>query len=89
MNTAKALIQNLVQSQPEDATYDEIVRELAFDRMVQRGLEDARKRRVVGNEECCTASKHGRTEVDVNYTGHKLHGTGHGIADDPQACATV
>ncbi|MBN8767681.1 MAG: hypothetical protein J0I76_15370 [Thiobacillus sp.] len=51
MNTAKALIQNLVQSQPEDATYDEIVRELAFDRMVQRGLEDARKRRVVSNED--------------------------------------
>ncbi len=51
MNTAKALIQNLVQSQPEDATYDEIVRERAFDRMVQRGLEDARKRRVVSNED--------------------------------------
>jgi len=51
MNTAKALIQNLVQSQPEDATYDEIVRELEFDRMVQRGLEDARKRRVVSNED--------------------------------------
>ncbi|MBN8764568.1 MAG: hypothetical protein BGP20_12440 [Thiobacillus sp. 63-78] len=51
MNTAKELIQNLVQSQPEDATYDEIVRELAFDRMVQRGLEDARKRRVVSNED--------------------------------------
>jgi len=51
MNTAKALIQNLVQSQPEDATYDEIVRELAFDRMVERGLEDARKRRVVSNED--------------------------------------
>jgi len=51
MNTAKELIQNLVQSQPEDATYDEIVRELALDRMVQRGLEDARKRRVVSNED--------------------------------------
>lgn len=51
MNTAKELIQNLVQSQPEDATYDEIVRELAFDRMVLRGLEDARKRHVVGNED--------------------------------------
>lgn len=51
MNTAKELIQNLVLAQPEDATYEEIVRELAFDRMVQRGLEDARKRRVVSNEE--------------------------------------
>ncbi|MFZ3043147.1 MAG: hypothetical protein WA108_15405 [Thiobacillus sp.] len=51
MNTAKELIQNLVRSQSEDATYDEIVRGLAFDRMVQRGLEDACKRRVVGNED--------------------------------------
>jgi len=51
MNSAKELIQNLVQAQPEDATYEEIVRELAFDRMVQRGLEDARKNRMVGNEE--------------------------------------
>jgi len=51
MNTAKELIQNLVQSQPDDATYEEIVRELAFDRMVQRGLEDTRKQRVVANEE--------------------------------------
>lgn len=51
MNTAKELIQNLVQAQPEDATYEEIVRELAFDRMVQRGLEDVRKNRTVGNEE--------------------------------------
>lgn len=49
MNTAKELIQNLVQSQPEDAAYDEIVRELAFDRMVQRGLEDTRKSRVIDN----------------------------------------
>lgn len=51
MSTVKELIQNLVQSQPEDATYGEIVHELSFDRMVQRGLEDARKRRVVGNED--------------------------------------
>lgn len=49
MNTAKEMIQNLVQLQPEDATYDEIVRELAFDRMVQRGLEDARKSQVIDN----------------------------------------
>jgi len=49
MNTAKELIQNLVLSQPEDATYEEIVRELAFDCMVQRGLEYARKSQVIGN----------------------------------------
>jgi len=51
MNTAKERIQHLVQSQPEDATFEEIVRELAFDRMVQRGLEDARERRVVSNQD--------------------------------------
>jgi predicted transcriptional regulator len=51
MNSARELIQNLAQSQPEDATYDEVAREPAFYRAVQRGLEDARKRRVVGNED--------------------------------------
>jgi hypothetical protein len=51
MSTVKELIQDVVQAQPEDASYEEILRELAFERMVTRGLEDARNRRVIGNEE--------------------------------------
>ncbi len=41
----------VIQSQPEDATYEEIMRELAFERMIQRGMEDARNERVISNQE--------------------------------------
>jgi predicted transcriptional regulator len=39
------------QDQPEDSTYDELLRELAFRRMVNRGLADSAAGRVVSNEE--------------------------------------
>ena len=31
----------IIGRQPDDSSYDEILRELAFARMVQRGLEDS------------------------------------------------
>ncbi len=49
--TIKEKIAKVVMSQPEDATYDEIMRELAFARMVDRGLEDIRSGRVISNSE--------------------------------------
>lgn len=51
MSNVKAKMTEVIQSQPEDASYEEIMRELAFDRMVQRGLEDSRGGRVISNEE--------------------------------------
>jgi predicted transcriptional regulator len=51
MPTVKEKMSEVIQSQPEDATYEEIIRELAFDRMVERGLEDSRLGRVISNEE--------------------------------------
>jgi hypothetical protein len=51
MPTAKQKIAEVIQSQPDDATYEEIMRELAFERMVARGLEDSRRQRVVSNDE--------------------------------------
>ena len=41
----------LIEQQPEDATYEEIMRELAFERMVERGLADVRNGRTISNEE--------------------------------------
>ena len=41
----------IIQSQPEDSSYDEILRELAFARMVERGLADSRGGRVISHEE--------------------------------------
>lgn len=49
--TVKEKITKLVLSQPEDSTYDEIMKELAFARMVDRGLEDVRADRVISNSE--------------------------------------
>ena len=51
MSMIKQKMKDIIESQPDDASYDEIIRELAFERMVERGLEDARKERVISNEE--------------------------------------
>lgn len=51
MSTAKELITELVQKQPDDSSYDEIVRELAFDLMVQRGLKDSDEGRTITSDE--------------------------------------
>ncbi len=51
MATAKEKITEIIQAQPEDSTYEEILRELAFVLMVDRGLEDSRAGRMISNEE--------------------------------------
>ena len=51
MSTAKEHITDIIRRQPDDSSYDEIVRELAFDLMVQRGLKDSDERRTISNEE--------------------------------------
>ena len=51
MQTAKDRIREIVQQQPDDSSYDEILRELAFARMIQRGLDDSQARRTITNEE--------------------------------------
>ena len=51
MSRAKEKMAEVIKSQPEDATYEEIMRELAFEKMVERGLTDSRNGRVVSNED--------------------------------------
>ena len=51
MSSLKVRMTEIIQEQPEDATYEEIMRKLAFERMVERGLADSRTRRVISNEE--------------------------------------
>ena len=51
MATAKEHIAELIKRQPDDSSYDDIVRELAFDLMVQRGLNDSDEGRTISNEE--------------------------------------
>lgn len=51
MATVKEELTRLIQGQPEDSSREEIVRELAFHVMVERGLADADAQRTVSNEE--------------------------------------
>lgn len=51
MSDVKQKMTEVIQSQPEDATYEEIMRELAFERMVERGLKDSRSGRTFSDEE--------------------------------------
>ena len=51
MEKAKEKMKEIIESQPEDATYEEILKELVFEQMVERGLEDSRKGRFVSNDE--------------------------------------
>lgn len=50
MPTVKEQVSEIVQAQPDDSSFDEILRELAFSRMIERGLEDSRQGRVISNE---------------------------------------
>lgn len=51
MSTAKEELRKLLEQQPEDASYEELVRELAFSVMVRQGLEDSDAGRTLSNEE--------------------------------------
>jgi hypothetical protein len=51
MSTAKKHLTRLIENQPEDSSEADIVRELAFDLMVRRGLADAEANRTVSNED--------------------------------------
>jgi hypothetical protein len=50
MPTAKDRMKEIVESQPDDASYDEILRELTNERMVEHGLADSRAEKLVSNE---------------------------------------
>jgi predicted transcriptional regulator len=51
MASAKETMAELIARQPEDSSYDEILRELAFARMVQRGLDDSDAGRTLSDQE--------------------------------------
>jgi predicted transcriptional regulator len=51
MATAKDELRTILNEQPDDSSTEELVRELAFHVMVQRGLADADAGRVISNQE--------------------------------------
>ena len=51
MSTAKDDLTRIVQAQPEDSSPEEIVLELAFHVMVERGLADSEAERTISNKD--------------------------------------
>jgi predicted transcriptional regulator len=49
--TVKEKMAEIINELPDDSTYDEILRELAFRRMVERGLKNSNEGRTIGNDE--------------------------------------
>ena len=51
MSSAKEQMTKIIQKQPDDSSYDEVLRELAFARMIERGLEDSQANRTISDDE--------------------------------------
>ncbi len=50
-DNAKRHLIAILEQQPDDSTYDELLKELAFARMIDRGLKDVATGRTATNEE--------------------------------------
>lgn len=46
MTTAKEVMADKISRQPDDSSYDALLREHAYARMIQRGLQDAAEGRI-------------------------------------------
>jgi len=49
--TAKERFIKIIQEQPDDMTAEEIINELAFNQMIQRGLKDVEAGRLIPHEQ--------------------------------------
>jgi len=50
MTAPKLEAKKIIDSLPEDTSYDEILKELAFGRMIQRGLQDSKENKTISNQ---------------------------------------
>jgi hypothetical protein len=51
MSQVKERMAEIIRAQPDDSSFEEILRELAFAHMVERGLQDSRDGKLISNEE--------------------------------------
>jgi hypothetical protein len=49
--SVKEKINKIIQEQPDDSSYDEILREITFNRMIEAGIADSNANRTISNEE--------------------------------------
>ena len=51
MKAPKTQIKKILDRLPEDSSYDEILKELAFFKIVERGLKDSKNGKIITNED--------------------------------------
>jgi len=57
MSAVKERMTEVILEQPEDSSYEEILRELAFEQMIEGGLKDSREGKVISSEEMSSRIK--------------------------------
>ena len=57
MTAPTIMAKNIINSLPTDSSYDEIIKELAFDRMIKKGLEDSKNGKTISSKEMETRIK--------------------------------
>ena len=48
---AKKRINKIIKEQPDDSSFDEIIRELVFAQMIDRGLQDSKDGKLTSHED--------------------------------------
>ncbi len=51
MISTKEYMTKIIEEQPDDSSYEEIMRELAFARMIEQGIADSKAWRVISDDE--------------------------------------
>ncbi len=51
MTAPTIMAKKIMNSLPTDTSYDEIIKELAFDRMIKKGLEDSKNGKIISSKE--------------------------------------
>lgn len=57
METAKEIMIKAIEDQPDDSSVDELFKELAFNRMILRALEDSQAGRTISHQEMAAKIK--------------------------------
>lgn len=51
MTAPKKEIIKIIDSLPEDSSYEEIIKELSFHKMIENGLKDSKNKKIISNNE--------------------------------------
>jgi len=57
ISAVKEIVTEVILEQPEDSLYEGILRELALEQMIERGLKDSKEGNVISSEEMSSRIK--------------------------------